>query len=403
MIPKAAPILVLLLVGCSQPPTESIVLAGGTILPSPDGLPIVDGMVVAREGRIVAVGRRDSIEIPRGATVLECSGAYVVAGFQNSHVHLTEEKWEGAADLPGDLLSRQFEEMLLRYGFTTVVDAASFLSNTLELRERVDSGEVVGPRILTAGGGFYPVDGIPFYLRESMPPETISRLSTPAGPDEASALAAVQLESGADAVKLFTGSWVERGRVLPMDVDIARAAAEEGRRRGKPVLAHASNIAGLEVALEAGVDVLLHALDDDRGFDETHIARMKSANMAMVPTLKLFGGQSYTQYIQLLVRDFAEAGGTILFGTDVGFLEDYDPAEEYELMAGAGLDWRAILRSLTVAPAEHFGEASRRGAVAVGQDADLVVLAGDPRRDVSGFHDVRYVVRGARLVYGSGR
>lgn len=77
----------------------------------------------------------------------------------------------------------------------------------------------------------------------------------------------------------------------------------------------------------------------------------------------------------------------------VGYLTDYDPSEEYALMAGAGLDWREILASLTTAPAERFGAARRRGRIAPGMDADIVILASDPSTDVKAFSNVRYTVR----------
>ncbi|MCI0625201.1 MAG: amidohydrolase family protein, partial [Acidobacteria bacterium] len=211
---------------------------------------------------------------------------FVVAGFQNSHVHFTEPKWEGAATLSAAQLFAQLENMLLRYGFTTVVDTGSRLANTLELRKRIESGEVRGPRILTAGVPLYPENGIPYYLRESLPPTVLQVLNTPKTSQEAAAIASKQLEAGADVVRLFTGSWVERGRVLPMPAPIARAAADEANRRGKLVFSHASNTAGLEVALQARVDVLAHALDDVRGWSESHIARMKANRMAMIPTLQ---------------------------------------------------------------------------------------------------------------------
>ena len=262
------------------------------------------------------------------------------------------------------------------------------LRQTLALRQRIESGEARGPRILTAGTPLYPANGIPYYLRGTLPPETLALLHTPETAEHAAAIAADQLAAGADAIKLFVGSWVERGRVLPMSVDVARAAAKVAHDRGKLVFAHGSNVAGLEIALDAGVDVLAHALDDDRGFNESHVARMKAGNVAMIPTLKLFGGQDYTHYIQEEVRAYAEAGGQILFGTDVGYLTDYDPTEEYVLMAGAGLDWREILAALTTASAERFGEEARRGRIAPGMDADLVVLAADPAADVTAFAEV---------------
>jgi imidazolonepropionase-like amidohydrolase len=186
-----------------------------------------------------------------------------------------------------------------------------------------------------------------------------------------------------------------------MGAAVARAAAGEAHERGKLVFAHASNLAGLEVALDASVDVLAHALDDERGWDETHVARMRAINMAMIPTLKLFGGQEFTKYIQQEVGIYARAGGQILFGTDVGYLTDYDTSDEFVLMGGAGLDWRAILASLTTAPAARFGESERRGRVAAGQDADLVVLSVDPAADVGAFAEVRYTIRGGRVVYSA--
>jgi len=273
------------------------------------------------------------------------------------------------------------------------------LHQTIALRDRIDSGEVRGPRILTAGTALYPVDGIPFYLKDSLPAEVLASLNTPSTPEEAAAITARQIEAGADIVKLFTGSWVEPGRVLPMPPAIARAAAEAAHDRGKLVFAHASNIQGLESALEGGVDVLAHALDDDRGWNESHTERLKAGQVSMIPSLKLFGDQTYTKYIQQEVDDYARAGGQILFGTDVGFLTDYDPSDEYTLMSGAGLDWRGILASLTTSPADRFGEAASRGRVAPGMAADIVVLSADPEADVRAFADVHYTLRGGRIVF----
>ena len=400
-------LLVSLIAGCGGLPLstevpgneDTLALTGATIYPSPTAVAVADGVVVIRAGKIAAVGPRGTVKVPAGVTTVTCNGLFLVAGFQNSHVHFTEPKWEGAETQPAAQLSAQLEDMLLRWGVTTVVDTGSLLANMLALRARIESGEVRGPRILTAGTPLYPENGIPYYLRESLPPAVLPLLPTPKTGDEAAAIASKQIQAGADVLKLFTGSWVERGKVLPMSAPVARAASDEAHRHGKLVFSHASNIAGLEVALEARVDVLAHALDDDRGWNESHISRMKANRMSMIPTLKLFGGQSFTNYIQQEVGTYARAGGQILFGTDVGFLTDYDPSEEYALMTGAGLDWRKILASLTTAPAERFGEAGRRGQVAPGMDADIVVLARDPAVDTKAYSEVRYTIRGGQIVY----
>ncbi|MCI0444943.1 amidohydrolase family protein [bacterium] len=378
--------------------SEVSVLTGATIYSSPDESPITAGVVVIRNGRIEAVGSKEQIQIPADATILKCDGLFITAGFQNSHVHFTEQKWENAANLPTQKLNDQFVEMLTRYGFTTVVDTGSSLANTLALRNRIESGELQGPRILTAGTPIYPENGIPYYLKTDLPPEILASLPTPKTLQQAAAVASDQLDRGADIVKLFTGSWVKRGEVLPMNIEVASAAAAEAHRRGKLVFTHASNIAGLEVALKAKVDVIAHALDDDRGFTDSHFAQMKANNMSMIPTLKLFKGPPYFKFILKEVGDFFLAGGQILFGTDVGYMRDYDPSDEYDCMAQAGLKWNDILASLTTAPAEKFGEAKRRGRVATGMDADLVVLASDPAKDVKAFSNVRYVIRAGHII-----
>lgn len=382
---------------------DVLVLSGATILPSPTEAPLADGVVVVRAGKIVAAGRRDTVAIPPGATIVDCRGQFLVAGFQNSHVHFVEPKWDRAQALPAAELSRQLEDIALRWGYTTVVDTGSDLANTLALRDRVVRGEVTGPRILTTGTPFYPVDGIPIYLKDALPPALLALLNTPSTAGESAAIAARQIEAGADAIKLFTGSVMGRGRVKVMSSPVARAAADEAHRRGRLVFTHATNVAGLEVALEARVDVMAHALDDRDGFRDAHIERMKAGGMAMIPTLKLFGQRSDIGDTQRHVAAFARAGGQILFGNDAGYLDDYDPGLEYALMAGAGLSWREVLASLTTAPADRFGETGRRGRVAPGMDADLVLLDADPAADPMAFAKVRRTLRGGRIVYEAKR
>jgi imidazolonepropionase-like amidohydrolase len=96
---------------------------------------------------------------------------------------------------------------------------------------------------------------------------------------------------------------------------------------------------------------------------------------------------------------FAAAGGKVLFGTDVDYMTDMDPTAEYELMGQAGMNAMQILASLTTAPAARWNESARRGRIATGLDADLVVLEADPAQDVKRFAAVKCVVRGGKVIY----
>ena len=199
--------------------------------------------------------------------------------------------------------------------------------------------------------------------------------------------------------------------VLPMDPGIARAIGAEAHAARKLVFAHPSTPAGLEVALAAGVDVLAHPTPTEGPWSDALAARLVRANVALTPTLTLVEDELAKEGVppailkriletaQQQVAAFVRAGGLLLFGTDVGYIERADTRREFELMAGAGLDWRQILASLTTNPAERFGYAQRNGRIAVGMDADLVVLASDPAADPAAFARVLFTIRGGRIIY----
>ncbi|HEY8551175.1 MAG TPA: amidohydrolase family protein [Vicinamibacterales bacterium] len=384
----------------AQPAPQTIALVGGLVLTSPAAEPLEDGAVVIERGRVASVGPRSRVAVPEGTRTIDCRSLVVVAGFQNSHVHFTEPHWADAEAQPPAQLGAQVRDMLTSRGFTTVADIGSMLSNTLAIRKRIEAGEVPGPRILTAGTPLYPPDGVPFYLKDgSIPPDLLKMLPQPASPQEATRTVARTLENGADLIKLFTGSWVAPGKVKPMPVEVAAAAAGEAHRRRAIVIAHTSSATGLEVTLSSGVDIIAHALDDMRGLTKEHLQRMKAANVALIPTLTLFADAAHAPEILQQVGDYVNLGGDILFGTDVGYHKTYDTRPEFELMGKAGLNWQQILASLTTVPARRFGEQHRRGELVPGMDGDVVVLGSDPRQDVGAFADVRYTIRGGAIIY----
>ena len=392
-------------------PEGSVLLTAARIYAAPDQAPIDDGAILMQGGRILAVGPRDTATT-RGARSFErCDGGIVVAGFQNSHVHFTEPKWEGADARPAAELAQALREMLTRYGFTTVVDTGSRVENTVALRSRIERGEIAGPRILTAGLPLYPEHGIPVYLRD-MPAEFLATLPQPGSTD--AALAAVQsnLDRGADATKLFAMTPQGGGRVAFMRPEIALVAADETHRRGLPVLVHPTDIEGIELAIEAGADILVHTTigGGQPVWDEGLVAKLVEQGIGVVPTLKLWRYELERAAVPADVvaqaladaaaqlRAFSRAGGQVLFGTDVGYMTDYDPAEEYRQMARV-LTPMQILASLTTAPAARWKEERSRGRIAKGQDADLVVLNADPAEDAAHFAGVRCTIRAGRAIF----
>jgi len=386
---------------------DTLVLRGATVYVDPTTAPLRDADVVIHDGAIAAVGANAA---PVDAKVLDCHGLVVVAGLHNSHVHFLGPEWDGAAKRPADALTASLRDMLTRYGFTTVFDIGSRLDDTLAVRFRIEMQELPGPRILTAGEPLFPPDGIPIYVRDQ-PPELLKLMKEPTTTNEAVAAVTENVSRGADAVKLFTGSIQGGGVVKPMPVEIARAAVAQAHKLGVQVFAHPSNADGATIAVDAGVDVLAHT--NSEGWTPALVASMLAHHTALVPTLKLWPYEAAKEHssaaatAQFLgdasaeLTAFVRGGGEVLFGTDVGYMRDFDPSDEYAYMARAGMTPMQILAALTTAPAARFQPKLKLGRVAVGYLADLTVLDGDPSQDIRAFARVRYTLRDGKPIYAA--
>ncbi|WP_202842923.1 amidohydrolase family protein [Luteimonas saliphila] len=403
--------LALVCISAQTASARDLAVVNARIVSAPDASPIARGTVLVRDGRIAAIGDAAEVDVPGDAEIVDAQGGTVVAGFWNSHVHLMAPPLDRASAHAGDVLSQTLTSAYLRWGFTTIFDIASAPGNAIALRERIAAGEVDGPHILTVDAPFFPKDGKPVYVPDELG-GWAPRLAEVATPAEAAARARRQLDEGADGLKLFGGAIVggEVG-VLPMDLDVARAVVEVAHVAGKRVFVHPTNAEGIAVAIDSGADVLAHTAPQAGPWPEALLRRMVEDDMALVPTLSLFEVEMRKEGVpeaiiqrevgitKQQVAAFAAAGGAVLFGTDAGYVDAYDTSVELRLMHAAGMDWRRILDSMTAAPAAYFGHAQRKGRIAEGLDADLVVLRGDPAEDVAAFADVRYTLRGGRLVY----
>jgi imidazolonepropionase-like amidohydrolase len=401
-----------------SPNTDAqLALVGGTIYTSPTDQPIRDGVVLIAGGKIAAVGRRASVQVPRGTNVIDATGSTITAGFWNSHVHFLERMWMDPAKVPASDLTRQFQMMLTQYGFTSVFDIWSSLENTRQLRDRVESGEVAGPRIRATGPAMFPRGDAATALMEIAPPATWAtlgfmpheRIQLPRVADaaEAGTIARKLLDEGADGLKLYTGAFGPKGGGVADGV--LQALVKEGHSRGKPVFVHPTSADGLMASVRAGVDVLAHTTPQSGPWNESVLAAMKQARVALIPTLSFWRYQARHERISAAdaleeaaigqLRSWVGAGGVVLYGTDLGWVTIYDPTVEYVLMAKAGMTFPQILASLTTAPAERFGDAKQLGRIAPGFSADLAVLKNDPSKDIRALAAVDYTIRDGKIIY----
>ena len=376
-----------------QPFRANLVIRDATLIRAPGAVPIPRATIVIRDG-LISDG-----PAPPGTQEVHAAGAVVTAGFWNCHVHLTEPAWSGAARRPAAQLQPALDDMFNSRGFTSVVDLGSNPLGTAAVRRRIATGDLLGPRIRTAGTGIYPGGGLPFYTREAMPRLIRALTPTPRTRAGAAAASALNRRFGAEVVKLFTGSYIEPGTVKPMAPAIARTAVRIARRHGLPVFAHTSDRAGLQVALDAGVDVIAHVPDTTEGTAPL-LREAAAAGRWLVPTLDMFAqtvtrDRAYIDPIHASLNLFREEGGRLLFGTDAGYLPDHDPRGEFAALEACGLGVDDVLAMLTTHPAVAFGTGT--GTVAPGEPGDLVLL--DRLATVTDLATVRATVRAGHVTW----
>lgn len=405
-------ILLVAIAGFSTPVAQAQqtwALDGVKIYSAPD-LPPMSGKVVIAGNKILSVGTAEP-RAAAAATASQCNGGVVMAGFQNSHVHFTSEEFRNARQKSAAELDIALTRMLTRYGYTTVFDVASDGDNTLALRDRIEKGEVRGPRILTVGLALFPSHGLPAYVLH-MPRELLDKFPQPGSVEEAVQTVRKNLSAGTDGTKLFIATPQRGGTIKRMPADLASAAVNETHRQGKLVFAHPTDIQGIQAALDAHVDILTHPpLGAPVPWPEPLMRQIRDAGMSMIPTLQLFPYELNKERVPAAIAEqlvnesvtefgkFVALGGRVLFGTDVGYMTDYDPTREYELMAKAGLTPMQILASLTTTPAARWNEQDSRGRIAAGMEADIVVLDADPADSPRNFAAVRCAIRSGEIIY----
>jgi len=191
---------------------------------------------------------------------------------------------------------------------------------------------------------------------------------------------------------------------------VIRTIAHDAHRAAKRVFVHPNTGDDVLAALRCGVDVIAHTTPVSGAWDETLLELVGGYVPALTPTLTLWKHamrhdrisiqENYTNTAIDQLRAWREAGGAVLFGTDVGAV-DYDPTPEYRLMLQSGMSFDDILASLTTTPVKYFGDPTREGRIAANFREDIVVLAGDPSREIDALSDVRYTIRAGEVIYRS--
>jgi len=390
-----------------------LVVRAGSVIDGTGSEPIRDGTVMIADGSIGWVGATHSAPAPPpGAEVIDFPNATLMPGLIDAHTHIMYDRYASSFEIDAkDSIERATinaianAKKLLLAGFTTIRDVGCRGAIAVSVRNGVNDGSVMGPRIKAAGRIITSTGGLADFLS----PWLTNRYSmglVADGVDQVRKAVRTQVKEGVDVIKLeASGHAISRAggmSMATMSEREIRAAVEEAHKYGKQVAVHAQSRAGILNALRAGVDTLEHGSD----LDEACIELLLEKDITLVPTIS--NVYSYTEagaalgVSQSIIAEVAkseaswvrslslahEAGVRIAAGSDVGNrYPNGQNAVELEMLVRNALSPMEAIVAATQTAAHAVGVVDLTGTLAPGKAGDLIVVAGDPLTDIRVLQD----------------
>lgn len=402
---------------------QTIAIKAGKLIDTDAGAVLSDQVILIRDGKIAAVG--GGIKIPGDARVIDLSGLTVLPGLIDCHTHLTDSASE--VDPRDELKTTAAEKAFgsipnarktLEAGFTTVRDVGSYRALVdVALRDAINRGEVMGPRMYAAGA-YITISGGAGALTGFAPDITLPwdlKFGQANSPWEVRERVRKLASYGVDLIKILaTGAVLTHGSKPAAEEFTPEelvAAVDEARKFGLRVAAHAHGAEGIKNAVRAGVASIEHGTFlDDEG-----IALMKQRGTYFVADLydgdfiqaegKRLGMpeeflEKNAQTADTQRRNFrkaAAAGVKMAYGTDSAVYPHGDNARQFAYLVKYGLTPMQAIQSATAGAADLIGKSGELGSLKPGKRADVVAVAGDPTQDVRALERVRFVMKDGKI------
>jgi imidazolonepropionase-like amidohydrolase len=417
----------------------TLALVGGRVIDGYGAAPIENGVVLIAGDRILAVGRQGDVAVPADTRTIDTNGMTVLPGLFDMHVHLQllghgdYERWNqlyGATEAT-DVMPIAARQLLMA-GVTSARDLGAPPEHILDVKHRIERGEIPGPRLFVAGPF---IQHAPYEAYEAPFRWGVH------GADDARQKVQRIIDMGVDVVKL-----IDQDQMT--DEEVA-AVVETAHRAGKPVVAHAHRMGEIRMGLRHGVDCFEHTgLGTAPGYPEDILQQLRERNSALywTPTLSPLYTLRYTgevfperlddpawrefrpapmadeirrslahidrlpyytlfpSRIPILPHKFAQLRSTgvrMLIGTDAGIPAVFHNDATWREMAKwveLGVPPMEVIQSATLWPARFFKAEDRLGALVPGRLADIIAVRGDPLTDMSVLRDVSIVIKGGARV-----
>ena len=405
---------------CVTAIAQVTVIKAGRLIDPDKGAVLTDQIIVIRANKIEAVG--SGLAIPQNANVIDLSQMTVLPGLIDCHTHLADGKY-GEGDPLFQLRKSASQSVLesvpnaramLESGFTTVRDVGVYRAlNDVALRDAINRGDIIGPRMYVAGA-YITITGGAGAMTGMAPDIQLPwdfRYGEANSPWEVRQKVRLLVSQGADHIKvLSTGAVLTHGsnpKSEEFTLEELQAAVDEASHFGLRVAAHAHAADGIKNAIRAGVASVEHAtLIDDEGIalakqhgtylvmdiydDECIQADGKKGTM---PADFLEHDRELGEVQRENFRKAVKAGVKLAFGTDAGVCAYGTSSKQFAFMVKYGMTPMQAIQSATSAAADLIGRSSQFGSITAGKYADVVAVGGDPLKDVSILENVQFVMK----------
>ncbi|WP_294008698.1 amidohydrolase family protein [Sphingomonas sp.] len=407
-------------------PAERVVVTADRMLDVLTGRYVDNPAIfIGDDGRIQSIANAAAVQIPQGTRHINLAGRTLLPGLIDMHVHL-----DSPADI-GGYRGLEFTDSfwamtavgnargMLDAGFTTVRNVGSSNRNDVGLKQAIDNGYALGPRILPAGyalgatGGHCDSTFLPPSLEKDEKEEGIAD-----GVEEFRHQVRRQRKFGAEVIKVCATGGVFSRNTEPGQLQVSqpelRAIADEAHQWGLRVAAHAHGAEGIKAAIRAGIDTIEHAsLVDDEGIrlaverrqpvwfamdiHNTEYTQAEGAKNGVLPD-NLRKDREIAQIQRDNFRKAHRAGVRQVFASDAGVMPHGQVGRQFRTMVKYGMTPLEAIRAATRNASEALGRTRDVGAIAAGRFGDIVAVTGDPLSDVTVLERPDAVIKGGRLI-----
>jgi len=383
-------------------------------------------LISVQNGRITAIADSRTVKLSANTKLIDLGNRTLLPGLIDMHVHL-----DGLAEVGGynglqftdsfwSMIAVKNAKDMLQAGFTTVRNVGSSDRNDIGLKQAIEAGYAVGPRIVPAG---YAIGSTGGHCDSTFLPPSLEKPVEGVGDGEEALRYQVrrQRKYGAEVIKVCATGGVFSHNTEPGQQQLTEAElhaiAEEAHMWGLRVASHAHGAAGIKEAIKAGIDTIEHAsLVDDEGI-KLAVQRKQPVWFSMdiyntdytqaegkkngVLEDNLRKDREIGQIQRDNFRKAHKAGVRMVFGSDAGVMPHGLVGGQFKIMVQYGMTPMEAIQAATRNAAEALGREKDVGAIAVGRYADMIAVDGDPLADVRELEGVDVVIKGGELVKGA--